>query len=229
MADLNIVYGRLVNAVEKKRSSAYCLRLWSKFIRERDGHRCVICNSKRKLSAHHIIRKSFWKHLKFQTGNGITLCHVCHKDPHSGFNGRPDLSQPMDAQGGEKIDLFTGYLGALVIDSYRRNLTEDHLYYFSDGALEAFKKIQGIPEAATFEGRKIEKAYQIWNQTPRGMFEAILNSLGVTVAEDYVQDEEVTMYYSDTLKKEDGSPTDIMYFRYIPPTEFKENPDDGVK
>ncbi|MCX8895411.1 hypothetical protein [Vibrio parahaemolyticus] len=61
------------------------------------------------------------------------------------------------------------------------------------------------------------------------MFEAILNSLGVTVAEDYVQDEEVTMYYSDTLKKEDGSPADIMYFRYIPPTEFKENPDDGVK
>ncbi|ABO25528.1 hypothetical protein Shew_3662 [Shewanella loihica PV-4] len=223
------MYSRLVKAIEKQRSNSYCLSLWSMFIRERDGHRCIICNSKKKLSAHHIIRKSFWKHLKFQTGNGITLCHVCHKDPHTGFNGRPDLSQPMDAQGGEKIDLFTGYLGALVIDSYRRNQLEEYLYHFSDGALDAFKKIQGIPEAATFEGRQIEKAYQIWNQTPRGMFEAILNSVGVTIPEDYVQNEEVTMYYSDTLKKKDGSPADVMYFRYIPPTEFKENPDDTLE
>lgn len=226
MADLGIVYRRLVKAVNNNRSNSYCLDLWSKFIRERDGHRCVICNSKKKLSAHHIIRKSFWEGLKFQTGNGITLCHICHKDPHAGFNGRPDLNLVMDAQGGEKIDLFIGYLGALVIDSHRRNLLGEHLYYYSDKALEAFKKIQGIPDAAKFEGRRIEQAYQIWNQTPRGMFEAILGSVGVTVPEDYTQNEPVTTYYSDTLKKEDGSPADVMYFRYIPPTEFKENPDD---
>lgn len=225
MVDLGVCYERLVNAVNKKRSNTYCLGLWSKFIRERDGHRCVICKSKKKLSAHHIIRKSFWKHLRFQTGNGITLCHICHKDPHAGFNGRPDLGQPMDAQGGEKIDLFTGYLGALVIDSQERGLYGEYLYYFSNSALEAFKKIQGIPEAATFEGRRIDQAYQIWNQTPRGMLEAIMKSLGVTIPEDYVQDEVATFHYSDTLKKEDGSAADVLYFRYISPTEFKQNPD----
>ena len=181
---------------------------------------------KKRLSAHHVIRKSFWKHLRFQTGNGITLCYICHKDPHEGFNGRPDLSQPMDAQGGEKIDLFTGYLGALVLDSRVRNIFQEHFYYFDDYALEAFRKIQGIPDAAIFKGRRIEQAYQIWNQTPRGMLEAIMGSLGVSLPDDYVQDEEITIHYSDKYKKEDGSPADIMYFRYIPPTEFKNNPDE---
>lgn len=226
MADLEILYSRLENAVLKKRSTTYCLRLWSQFIRERDGNRCVICNSKKRLSAHHVIRKSLWKGLKYLTGNGITLCHICHKDPHEGFNGRPDLSLPMDAQGGEKIDLFTGYLGALVIDSRERGLYHEHYYYFNDAALDVFKKIQQIPEIAKFEGRRVEQAYQIWNQTPRGMLEAIMSSLGVSIPDDYVQNEEMTIHYSDKYKKEDGSPADVMHFRYVPPTEFKDNPDE---
>lgn len=226
MADLELLYSGLKRAVLSNRNNAYCLALWSSFIRDRDGNQCIICGSKKRLSAHHIVRKSFWKHLRFQTGNGITLCHICHKDPHAGFNGRPDLSQPMDAQGGEKIDLFTGYLGALVLSSSVRNIGKDHYYYFDDHALEVFKKIQDIPDAAKFGGRRIEQAYQIWNQTPRGMLEAVMNSLGVKLPEDYVQNEEVSIHYSDKYKKDDGSPADIMYFRYIPPTEFKENPDE---
>lgn len=226
MADLGILYNRLQNAVIKRRGNTYCLRLWSQFVRERDGRRCVICHSKKRLSAHHIIRKSLWKNLRFLTGNGITLCHICHKDPHAGFNGRPDLSLPMDAQGGEKIDLFTGYLGALVIDSNMRSLYQENYYFFDKHTLDSFKKIQGIPDAAKFSGRCIEQAYQIWNQTPRGMFEAVMNSLGVSIPEDHVQNEEVSIHYSDKYKKEDGTPADVMYFRYIPPTEFKENPDE---
>lgn len=226
MAGLELLYDRLKNSVLNKRGNTYCLSLWSKFIRERDGNCCVICSSKKRLSAHHIIRKSFWKHLRFQTGNGITLCHICHRDPHEGFNRRPYLSQPMDAQGGEKIDLFTGYLGALVIDSRKRNIDQEHYYFFDDHALEAFKKIQGIPEEAKFKGRRIEQAYQIWNQTPREMLEAIMNSLGVSIPKDYVQNEMISLHYSDKYKKKDGSPADVMYFRYIPPAEFKDNPDE---
>lgn len=41
---------------------------------------------------------------QFQTGNGITLCKKCHTEAHTGFNRRPDLSLPMNAQGGEKIE-----------------------------------------------------------------------------------------------------------------------------
>ncbi len=226
MDNLENLYKKLEHAVNNERSNAYCLRLWSEFIRNRDGNRCVICHSKKGLSAHHIIRKSFWKYLRFQTGNGITLCYICHKDPHEGFNGRPDLSQVMDAQGGEKIDLFTGYLGALVIDSNTRNINQEIYYYFDSHALNIFKKIQGIPDAAIFEGRKIDQAYQIWNQTPRQMLEAVLATVGVNLPEDYIQNDIFTTFYSDTYKKSDGSPADVMYIRYVPPTEFKNNPDD---
>jgi 5-methylcytosine-specific restriction endonuclease McrA len=79
------------------------LRRWSEFIRERDGHRCVDCHSRRRLSAHHICRKSFLAEPQFETGNGITLCSTCHREAHRGFNARPDLSLPVDAQGGEKL------------------------------------------------------------------------------------------------------------------------------
>ena len=65
------------------------LRRWSEFIRERDGHRCVDCHSRRRLSAHHICRKSFLAEPQFETGNGITLCSACHREVHRGFNARP--------------------------------------------------------------------------------------------------------------------------------------------
>ncbi|MBC3456911.1 HNH endonuclease [Pseudomonas mosselii] len=223
MKTLENKYLKLENAVCSGRSNKYCLTLWSDFIRTRDEMRCVICESAHHLSAHHIIRKSFWKHLKFQTGNGITLCHTCHKEPHIGFNRRPDLNQPMDAEGGEKIDLFTGYLGALAIDSKIRNLLDERFYYFDDHALNAFKKLQGISEKANFKGRRIEQAYNIWSQTPRGMLNAIMKSLGVTLPEDYIQEDRVSIYLSETHRNDDGSPAEIMHFRFIPPTNFKTN------
>ena len=77
-----------------------CLRRWSAFIRERDGHRCVDCHSRESLSAHHLCHKSFLAEAEFRTGNGITLYSTCHREMHQGFNARPDLSVPMDAQGG---------------------------------------------------------------------------------------------------------------------------------
>ncbi len=224
MDKLNFLFEALVRAAENGSGREHRLRIWSNFIRERDGNRCVICHSRKKLSAHHIIRKSFWKYIQFQTGNGITLCRACHKEPHQGFNRRPDLSQPMDAEGGEKIDLFTGYLGALVIDSEIRGLLQDKYYYFDDHALSVFRDLQGIPIAASFDGRRIEQAYQIWNQTPRSMLESILGSMGVSIPNDYVQDGMISIYKSDQYKKEDGTPGDVVYFRYIPPTEFKVDP-----
>ncbi|MFZ6772331.1 HNH endonuclease [Undibacterium sp. SXout7W] len=211
-------------AIEKNRSNTYCLSLWSNFIRTRDGNRCVLCHEKNGLAAHHIIRKSFWKYLRYQTGNGITLCRACHKEPHANFNRRPNLALPMDSEGGEKIDLFTGFLGALVIDANIRGVQKESYYHFDDEALITFKQFQGIPDKATFDGPRIEQAYRIWNQTPRGMLEAILKSVGVKVENTYVQDETITMYSSDTLKKIDGSSADILYIRYIPPAPFKIDP-----
>lgn len=58
-AKLDAALRRLDNAVLNNRSTSYCHRLWSQFIRLRDLHRCVVCDSPHRVSAHHILRKSF--------------------------------------------------------------------------------------------------------------------------------------------------------------------------
>ena len=68
---------RLENALAKNRSERYCFSLWSRFVRMRDGSKCVACHATSGLSAHHIFRKSFLREARLQTGNGITLCKEC--------------------------------------------------------------------------------------------------------------------------------------------------------
>jgi hypothetical protein len=54
----------LEQAIDAGLNRTRCLRRWSEFIRERDGHRCVNCRSTRN------------------PGNGITLCKPCHQQIH---------------------------------------------------------------------------------------------------------------------------------------------------
>src|SRR5438132_13843361 len=75
----------LQRSVSTRKSLSYCLQLWSRFIRVRDGNRCVVCHSRHVLLAHLIVRKSFMGEARFQTGNGITLCRRCHREPHQVF------------------------------------------------------------------------------------------------------------------------------------------------
>ncbi len=111
------VRSRLVRALQCGQSHLACLRLWSNFVRMRDGNMCVKCECKRDLAAHHIFRKSFLSNAQFEPGNGITLCRKCHKQVHGGFNGKPDMGLPMDAQGGEKAEDISTMLEFLVANS----------------------------------------------------------------------------------------------------------------
>lgn len=207
----------LENAVAQNRGRKHCLRLWSTFIRLRDKKRCVLCgHSRGYLYAHHIIRKSFWKQTQYQTGNGITLCQTCHKEPHAGFNRRPDLKLPMDAEGGEKIDLLTGLLHALIIDASQRRTFKEEYYRFDDHALQTFKKLQSIPIETEFEGSSLEQAYAIWNQTPRGMLKAILGSMSVTLPEDFIQKDQFTTFKTESNES-------VLFVRYIPTAPFRED------
>lgn len=53
-------------------------KLWSEYIRGRDG-KCMICGAKDKLQAHHcIIRKALSNLTRYDKDNGITLCYICH-------------------------------------------------------------------------------------------------------------------------------------------------------
>lgn len=166
LSELNKSLNKLNHAVSKQRSDKHCLRLWSSFVRLRDGGRCIICDSCHKTAAHHIFRKSFLFWARYETGNGITLCKSCHREPHAEFNQKPNLLKPVDYQGGENIDLSIFYLSKLLTSAKTNNLLNDDFYCFSDTTLAVLKRFQGIPDDVTFSGYRLEQAYTIWQQTP---------------------------------------------------------------
>lgn len=187
IAKLDAALRRLNNAVLKERSSAYCHRLWSQFIRLRDLHRCVVCDSPNKVSAHHILRKSFLTQARYETGNGVTVCYSCHMEVHRPFNGRPNIELPMDAQGGENIDKMARLLGCLASNAQERRILCDEYYFLSDEYLSTCKSFQGLGGELVFPGTRLEQAYWIWRQTPRHPLSAILAANGVKLPSDFIQ------------------------------------------
>lgn len=166
----------LHSAVSRQRSFPYCLNLWSYFIRVRDNGKCIVCRSRKEVVAHHIVRKSFLVEARFQTGNGITLCKPCHRQPHEIFNRRPNLDLPMDAEGGENIDLLTEFFGRLLMDAKRRNILRDDFYFLSDEVMAKFKLAQGFKPDHYFPGFRLEQAFTIWNQCPQNTLVAMLKA-----------------------------------------------------
>jgi hypothetical protein len=171
---LDAALAKLHDAVATGRSIDTCLRLWSEFVRLRDEGRCVDCHRTRNLAAHHICRKTFLPEARFQTGNGITLCRDCHRELHQGFNGRPDLRLPMDAQNGEKIETLPRLYSILFQDACERGLTSDDYYYLSPSVLAKFKMFQGFEPSDEFAGYRIEQASHIWNACPQDTLKAVL-------------------------------------------------------
>lgn len=58
---------------------------WRTLVFERDNYVCALCGARSRkhnpviLNAHHIIKFSVSKKLRFEVSNGITLCDSCHK------------------------------------------------------------------------------------------------------------------------------------------------------
>lgn len=194
LGEVEAAQGRLFNAVVRGRSDRHCLRLWSEFIRIRDGRRCVACLSTGTLFAHHIVRKSFFPQARLQRGNGITLCDDCHREPHEAFNGLPDINQPMDAQGGDDNNLIARYFGLLLADSTVRDLSRHDFYFLHDRVLQSFKELQGFKPDVVFPGTPLEQASLIWNQTSPGVRGAIMKVNGFDhLPGDYIRIPGVTI------------------------------------
>lgn len=52
---------------------------WRHKVLTRDGHKCQLCNKKKKrLEVHHIETWAKNEYLRFEERNGITLCKSCH-------------------------------------------------------------------------------------------------------------------------------------------------------
>lgn len=131
------------------------------------------CHSPSRLSAHHICRKSLLMAAQFQTGNGITLCGSCHREVHQGFNARPDLEQPVDSQGGEKLYRMERLYSILTDDAVERGLMRKEFYFLSDEVLTCFKRMQGYGPETYFPGACIEQAYLILAECERGIRNSI--------------------------------------------------------
>jgi hypothetical protein len=166
-------------AVDKRRSSRWILQLWSRFIRERDLHRCVNCGSTDGLQAHHIVRKTLYPWGAFDTGNGITLCHQCHRKIHERFNGRADLDSPLGE--GDDQDEWAFLFSLLLEDAIARGLNEDEFYYISDNMLKFFVNIQGNENLynMVIQGKvsRIRFAHEAWSEMPQAWYENFLGEL----------------------------------------------------
>lgn len=191
ISSIEVALGRLDHAITTGQSRSRCLRRWSEFIRERDDHRCVDCHSTRKLSAHHICRKVFLPEAEYQTGNGITLCRDCHQEVHQGFNGRPDLQEPMDAQGGEKLAIMERLYCILDQDAVERGLLCLDFYHLSEQVLAKFKLFQGFDPDTPFPGPPVRQAYLIWAQTSLNIRRALAEANGFTMTDEPILPGEV--------------------------------------
>jgi hypothetical protein len=163
-------------AIARNASEKTCLRRWSGFIRARDGYRCIICDSTDGIAAHHVCRKSFLPQARFQTGNGVTLCRFCHAEAHAGFNGRADLQQPIDAEGGEKIEAIAELYRELAAASEVGHPGRTDFYFLSDEVLIKFKIFQGYDPSDIVPGTPIQQARIIWHGSPRNVMRAIMRA-----------------------------------------------------
>lgn len=194
---IEAAFTRLSQVIVGGQPYGQCLRRWSEFIRERDDHRCVDCHSRRNLAAHHICRKTFLPEAQYQTGNGITLCRRCHRDVHHGFNNRPDLSLPMDAQGGEKLDHMARLYCILAEDAQERRIMSDDFYYLSDMVLARFKLFQGFDPATPFPGPRVQQAYLIWAQSGMHTRRALVEAMGLPMTDQPILPGEAYIVFED--------------------------------
>lgn len=78
---------------------------------------------------------------QFGLGNGITLCRDCHKIRHASFNRQLNLSLPVDAEGGEKLESMMRLYYISYQGSVERGLDCEPFYSISDIGTLTFKNV----------------------------------------------------------------------------------------
>ncbi|MDG9924482.1 MULTISPECIES: hypothetical protein [unclassified Pseudomonas] len=164
-----------------QRSERWCLTLWGRFIRMRDGYRCVHCESRQKIQAHHIFRRTTYPDGKYELGNGITLCHECHKSLHAPFNRRPLEGEPLNERGGDDQDEMAYLYGRLEVDADDRGLDKERFYFISDPMLEFFIAMQGyeplLQDVQAGTTSRLHFAHAIWWSMPEKFYEAVYGQI----------------------------------------------------
>ncbi len=177
--ELRAIRAKLLAAITAQRSERWCLTLWSRFIRKRDGGSCLNCGNTKQTEAHHIFRKVIYPAGRFELGNGISLCRKCHWYLHATFNGRPAPDEPLNARGGDDQDEMAFLYGLLADDANKRDLNHNEFYGISDEMLRFFNRWQGLDEFAELSCKsQLEKAHETWRSLPLPAYMQLADEMG---------------------------------------------------
>ena len=111
----------------------------AQMVKERDGHKCVICGSTENLNAHHIGYDGDC----LDENDIVTLCNRCHECLHDG------LETMRDAVSGGVYKMLSEKLSDIVLDFYKRSFTK------SGGRFEVcnhenFLKLQSVLDKSIY-------------------------------------------------------------------------------
>lgn len=83
----NLTYEDREKQKKKRINSDPKLDNWRKNVFKRDDYKCQYCGDGRgnNLNAHHLFGWSYYKDLRYDVNNGMTLCQKCHKTFHKTY------------------------------------------------------------------------------------------------------------------------------------------------
>lgn len=105
----------------------------AEMVKDRDGHRCVICGSTENLNAHHIGYDGDC----LDENDIVTLCNRCHECLHDG------IETMRDAVSGGVYKMLSEKLSDIVLDFYKRSFTKNE-GRFEVCNHENFLKLQSV-------------------------------------------------------------------------------------
>ena len=86
----------------------------AQMVKERDGHKCVICGSTENLNAHHI----GYDGDRMDENDIVTLCNRCHECLHDG------IKTMSEAVSSGVYQMLSDKLSDIVLDFYKRSFTK---------------------------------------------------------------------------------------------------------
>ena len=105
----------------------------AEMVKERDGHKCVICVSAENLNAHHICYDGDC----LDENDIVTLCNRCHECLHDG------IKKMREAVSGGVYEMLSDKLSDIVLDFYKRSFTKNE-GRFEVCNHENFLKLQSV-------------------------------------------------------------------------------------
>ena len=105
----------------------------AQMVKERDGHKCVICGSSENLNAHHIGYDGDC----LDENDIVTLCNRCHECLHDG------IKTMSEAVSSGVYQMLSEKLSDIVLDFYKRSFTKSE-WRFEVCNHENFLKLQAV-------------------------------------------------------------------------------------